>query len=74
MYPEGASIAGLSIYGQSSRPPDKEYVLENYFLHFSSKTYVVGTQKNHLNETVLLSTQKHMFKMMGKKMITILRL
>ena len=24
-------------------------VLENYFLYFSSKTYVVGTQKNHLN-------------------------
>ena len=29
----------------------------NYFLYFSSKTYVVGTQKNRLNETVLLSTQ-----------------
>ena len=25
--------------------------------YFSTKTYVVGTQKNHLNETVLLSTQ-----------------
>ena len=25
--------------------------------HFSTKTYVVGTQKNRLNETVLLSTQ-----------------
>ena len=24
---------------------------------FSIKTYVVGTQKNHLNETVLMSTQ-----------------
>ena len=35
--------------------PDK-CVLENYFLYFSSKTHVVGTQKNHLNETVLLST------------------
>ena len=32
-------------------------ILENFFLYFSSKTYVVGTQKNHLNETVLLSTQ-----------------
>ena len=29
----------------------------NYFLNFSSETYVVGTQKNRLNETVLLSTQ-----------------
>ena len=26
-------------------------------LFFSSKTYVVGTQKKRLNETVLLSTQ-----------------
>ena len=25
--------------------------------YFSTKTYVVGTQKNHLNETVLLSTK-----------------
>ena len=30
------------------------------FSYFSTKTYVVGTQKNRLNETVLLSTQ-HMF-------------
>ena len=35
----------------------QEGVLENYFLYFSSKTYVVGTQKNRLNETVLFSTQ-----------------
>ena len=32
-------------------------LLENYFLYFSSKTYVVCTQKNRLNETILLSTQ-----------------
>ena len=25
--------------------------------YFSTKTYAVGTQKNHLNEVVLLSTQ-----------------
>ena len=25
--------------------------------YFSTKTYVVGTQKNHLNEMVLLNTQ-----------------
>ena len=37
------------------------------FSYFSTKTYVVGTQKNRLNETVLLSTPKHMLKMMGKK-------
>ena len=35
----------------------KEYILENYFLYFLSKTNVVGTQKNRLHETVLLSTQ-----------------
>ena len=32
------------------------YALENYF-YFSAKTYVVGTKKNRLSETVLLSTQ-----------------
>ena len=39
--------------------------------YFSTKTYVVDTQKNHLNETVLLSTQ-NMLKLMGKKIFTIL--
>ena len=29
---------------------------QNIF-YFSTKAYVVGTQKNRLNETVLLSTQ-----------------
>ena len=29
----------------------------NFLSYFSTKTYVVGTQKNRLNETVLLSTQ-----------------
>ena len=59
------------ITGQGSR---KECILENYFLFFSSKTYVVGTQKNCLNETVLLSTQNTcLIKLMGKKRITILR-
>ena len=50
----------------NTRPPD-ECVLEIYFLYFSSKTYVVGAQKNRLNEH-----PKHMFKLMGKKIITIL--
>ena len=39
-----------------ARPPDKSAYL-NIFVCFSTKTYVVGTQKNSLNETVLLSTQ-----------------
>ena len=28
-----------------------------YFSYLSTKTYVVGSQKNRLNETVLLSAQ-----------------
>ena len=32
-------------------------ILNNYFSHFWTKTYVEGTEKNHLKETVLLSTQ-----------------
>ena len=39
-----------------------------YFSYFSTKTYVAGTQKNRLNETVLSSTQ-----LTGKKIFTILR-
>ena len=38
-------------------PSDKSCVPENYFSYFSTRTYVVGTQKNHLDETVLLSTR-----------------
>ena len=30
---------------------------EKLISYFSARTYVVGTQKNRLNETVLLSTQ-----------------
>ena len=31
--------------------------MEIYIFYFSSKTYVVGTQKNRLNKTIPLSTQ-----------------
>ena len=34
--------------------------MENYLIYFSGKSYVVGTQKNRLNETVLLSTKTHL--------------
>ena len=34
-----------------------ESMIEDYFSYFSTKTYAVGTQKNHLSEPVLLSTQ-----------------
>ena len=43
---------------------------ENYF---STKMYVVGTQKNRLNETVLLGTKNiYMLKIMCKKIFTVL--
>ena len=32
-------------------------VIINWFSYFLTEAYVVGTQKNPLNETVLLSTQ-----------------
>ena len=38
---------------------------------FLNQNIVVGTQKNGLNEMVLLSTQ-NMLKLMGKKIFTIL--
>ena len=48
-------------------------ISENCFSYFSTKTYVVGTQKNHLNETFFFEHTKHMFRLMGKKKMTILR-
>ena len=39
------------------RSPDKKCVIENYFVYFSTKTFVVGTQKNHLDKA-FLSMQK----------------
>ena len=35
----------------------KKRILKLFFSNLSTKTYVVGTQKNRLNETVLLSTK-----------------
>ena len=46
---------------------------KNKISYFSNKTVVVGTQKNRLNETVLLSAQ-NMLKLMGKSIFTSLRL
>ena len=51
------SLRNLRTFIIIYRPPDKSVQLKNYFSYFSTKTYVVGTQKNRLNETVLLSTQ-----------------
>ena len=49
----------------------KVHTPKNSFL-ISQQKHVVGTQKNSLHETVLLSTQ-NMLKLMGKKIFTILR-
>ena len=47
----------LTFFVKFYQAPRYECVTENYFSYFSTKTYVVGTKKTHLNETVLLSTQ-----------------
>ena len=40
-----------------SRPLVKSVYQKKKISYFSTKPYVVGTQKNRLNETVLLNTQ-----------------
>ena len=47
-------------------------VLQNYFLYFSCKTHVVGTQRT-VSMRGSFEHPKHMFKLMGKKIVTILR-
>ena len=62
-----------------SRPPDKSAYWKIIFSYFSTKTYVVGTQKNRLNrstaslnKTVLLST-KTLLKLMVKEINAIFK-
>ena len=45
----------------SARPKDKAY--KSIFSNFSTKIYVVGTQKNRLSVTVLLSGQNICFNL-----------
>ena len=52
-----------------SRFLEKECLIKNLFSYISARTYVVGTQKNRLNETVLLRTQK----VVVKKILTTFR-
>ena len=51
-----------------TRPRDKSAKFNLTFL-----SYVVGTQKNHLNEMVLLSTQNKMLKLMEEEEENILK-
>ena len=44
-------------------------IIEIYFSYFSTETYVVGTQKNHL---ISFEHPKQMLKLMDKKVFTIL--
>ena len=59
----------LAVFDKVSynRTPDKSVYWKKYFSYFSTKLYVVGTQKNRLNEH-----PKHMFKLMGKEISAIL--
>ena len=64
----------FTLYKGGQLAPGKT-LMHNFFCYFSTETYVVGTQKNRLNGTVLFSTQNiiHcMLKLMGKKIFTIL--
>ena len=44
-----------------------EYIIKNSFPYLSTKIFLVGTQRNPLNQTVLLRSQMNfMFKLMAK--------
>ena len=44
-----------------------EYIIKNSFPSLSTKIFLVGTERNPINRTVLLSTQmKFMLKLMAK--------
>ena len=47
----------LNKLGKDIKMQGLSSIIENDFSYFLTKTYVLGTQKNLLNETVLLSTQ-----------------
>ena len=59
------------VMGLVEYPDCSSFVPEKYFSFFSTKTYVVGTQKNRLIEMCFLSTQ-NMLKIMAKKIFKIL--
>ena len=47
---------GVQIFQGLTRTPDKSVSLKIFFL-ISQPNHVMGTQKDHLKEAVLLSTQ-----------------
>ena len=63
------NIQRTEIAYQASR---KECEFENYFYYFSTKTYIVGTQNDHLippQRDGSFEHPKQMFKMLDKKII-----
>ena len=64
-FKEHKALATESCQNQGHR---LEWVLENHFSYFSTKTYIVGTQNNRLNEKVLLSTQNTCLNWWVRKM------
>ena len=50
------NLIGTFVF-EHTRSPDMSAYQNIIFFYFSTKTYAVGTQTNHLDETVLLSTQ-----------------
>ena len=44
-------------------------MIKNHFSYFSTKTYVVGSQKNRLNEMILLSTQNILLDLLVRKQL-----
>ena len=65
-------VSSIAIYIPTHKIKTLECVTDKYFSYFSTKTYVVGTQKNRLNETFFFEHPKQMLKIMGKKIFTIL--
>ena len=61
-----------SIFCFSIKSNNEKQNMDAYFLYFATKLYVVGTQKNCLNKTVLLSTQNISIKLISEKIVTIL--
>ena len=47
----------ISVLNAFCQPPDKSQLFKINYLFSKPKTYVVGTQNNHLTDVVLLDTQ-----------------
>ena len=64
------AMNGLKSLG-TARPPYKSVYWKTIFV-ISHPKHMLWVLKNRLNETFYFESPKHMFKLMGKKIITIL--